>query len=147
MRISDFSGRVRIVVVDDFTPFRKALFQLFSEFKEIEVVGEALDGNSAIETTLHLLPEVVIMDVKMPRLNGVEATRRIKRVIPDIHVVGISSQDDRVTREAMTDAGCSAFVIKECVHTLPEVIAKLTGRLIAKDAESPFPSPRPSLDL
>ena len=147
MALSASSGRVRIVVVDDFEPFRKALFQLFSEFKGIEVVGEAADGNSAIETTLHLLPEVVIMDVKMPRLNGVEATRRIKRAIPDIHVVGISSQDDRVTREAMTNAGCAAFVIKECAHTLPEVIAKLTGRVIAKNAELPVPSPGPSIDF
>jgi two-component system, NarL family, invasion response regulator UvrY len=147
MPISDSSERVRIVVVDDFKPFRKALFKLFSEFKGIEVVGEAADGNSAIETTLHLLPEVVIMDVKMPCLNGVEATRRIKRAIPDIHVVGISSQDDSVTRESMTNAGCAAFVIKECAHTLPEVIAKLTGRVIAKNAALPFPSARPSLDF
>jgi DNA-binding NarL/FixJ family response regulator len=146
MAISAPSGRVRTVVVDDFTPFRKALFQLLSEFNGIEVVGEAADGHSAIETTLHLLPEVVIMDVKMPRLNGVEATRRIKRVMPDIHVVGISSQDDKITRESMTNAGCSAFVIKECAHTLPDVIAKLTGRLIAKNAELP-PSPKPSLDF
>jgi DNA-binding NarL/FixJ family response regulator len=108
----------------------KALFHLFSEFKAIEV--EAADGNSAIETTIHLLPEVVIMDVKMPGLNGVEATRRIKRATPDIHVIGISSQNDRVTRESMTNAGCSAFVIKECAHTIPDVIAKLTGKLIAK---------------
>jgi two-component system, NarL family, invasion response regulator UvrY len=84
----DPSGRVRIVVVDDFEPFRKALFHLFSEFKAIE--GEAADGNSAIETTIHLLPEVVIMDVKMPGLNGGEATRRIKRATPDIHVIGIA---------------------------------------------------------
>jgi DNA-binding NarL/FixJ family response regulator len=147
MPIADPSGRIRLVVVDDFTPFRKALFQFFREFKEIEVVGEAADGNSAIETTLHLLPEVVIMDVKMPRLNGVEATRRIKRAIPNIHVVGISSQDDKVTRESMTNAGCSAFVIKECAHTLPEVIARLTGRLLAKEAALPFPTPRPSLDF
>ena len=147
MAIAEPSGRVRLVVVADFEPFRKALFQLFSEFKGIEVVGEAADGNSAIETTLHLLPEVVIMDVKMPRLNGVEATRRIKRASADIHVVGISSQDDRVTRESMTNAGCAAFVIKECAHTLPEVIAKLTGRVIAKNAELPVPSPGPSSDF
>jgi DNA-binding NarL/FixJ family response regulator len=134
MPMLDPSGRVRIVVVDDFEPFRKALFHLFSEFKGIEVVGEAADGNSAIEMTIHLLPEVVIMDVKMPGLNGVEATRRIKRATPDIHVIGISSQNDRVTRESMTNAGCSAFVIKECAHTLPDVIAKLTRKLIAKTA-------------
>ena len=128
------SGRVRIVVVDDFEPFRKALFHLFSEFKAIEVVGEAADGDSAIETTIHLLPEVVVVGVKMPGLNGVEATRRIKRATPDIHVVGISAHDDRIIRESMTNAGCSAFVIKECAHTLPDVIAKLTRKLIAKTA-------------
>ena len=44
--------------------------------------------------TLHLVPEVIVMDVKMPRLGGVEATRRIKRVLPEVHVVGVSSQDD-----------------------------------------------------
>jgi DNA-binding NarL/FixJ family response regulator len=65
--------------------------------------------------------------VKMPRLSGMEATRRIKRVLPDVHVVGLSSQDDPLTKGAMTIAGCSAFVTKDCAHTLPDVIAKLTG--------------------
>src|SRR5688500_19899595 len=100
----------------------------------IEVVGEAGDGNSAIEMSLHLVPDVITMDVKMPRLNGVEATRRIKRVLPAVHVVGISSEDDSVTKEAMSIAGCAAFVIKECAHTIPDVLARLTGRPITKNA-------------
>ena len=126
------SEPLRIVVADDYEPFRYAVRRFLDGFAALDVVGEAADGNSAIEMTLHLVPEVIVMDVKMPRLNGVEATRRIKRVLPEVHVVALSSQDDTLTREAMTTEGCSAFVTKECAHTLPEVIAKLTGRHVVE---------------
>lgn len=125
---------LRILVADDFAPFREALRQFFGEFAALEIVGEAADGHSAIEMTLHLVPEVIVMDVKIPRVGGVEATRRIKQVLPEVHVVGISSQEDTVTKDAMTTAGCSAFITKECAHTLPAVIAKLTGRQVVNDA-------------
>jgi len=128
------SKPLRIIVADDFPPFRIALRQFFGEFAALEVVGEAGDGHSAIEMALHLVPEVIVMDVKMPCLDGMEATRRIKRVLPDVHVVGVSSQDETITREAMTTAGCSAFITKECAHTLPAVIAKLTGRQVVNDS-------------
>ena len=125
---------LRIVVADDFLPFREAIREFFGEFPALEVVGEAADGHSAIEMTLHLVPEVVVMDVKMPRVDGVEATKHIKRILPDVHVIGFSLQDDTATKEAMTTAGCSAFITKECAHTLPDVIAKITGRLVASDS-------------
>ena len=79
---------------------------------------------------LYLVPHVIIMDVRMPLLGGVEATRRIKRVLPSVHVIGVSSDEDPVTQEAMKAAGCSAFVPKDCAHTLPHVIAQITGRPI-----------------
>ncbi|HEY6085255.1 MAG TPA: response regulator transcription factor [Nitrospira sp.] len=125
---------IRIVVADDFSPFREALRKFFDGFAAIEIVGEAIDGSAAIEMTLLYHPDVIIMDVKMPRLGGVEATRRIKRMLPEVHVVGISSQDDTITKEAMALAGCSAFVTKECAHTLPSVIAQLTGKHIGDDS-------------
>lgn len=117
-----------ILVVDDFAPFREALRHIFDECVFVSVVGEAGDGNAAIEMACRLVPQVILMDVSMPSLGGAEATRRIKSVLPGLHVIGVSSQDDTTTRDAMKAAGCSAFVAKECAHTLPSIIAKLTGR-------------------
>ena len=81
-----------------------------------------------------LFPEVIIMDVRMPRLGGIEATRRIKSALPHIHVIAVSSQDDPLTKEAMKAAGSSAFLPKHCAHTIPHVIAQLTGRRLADEA-------------
>lgn len=125
-----------ILVVDDSVPFREALCRFLKKFAAVTVVGEAGDGNSAIEMALRLVPQVILMDVKMPRLGGVEATRRIKRVLPGTHVIGLSSQDDTVTREAMKAAGSSAFMAKALSHTLPHLIAKITGRHVADDSSS-----------
>jgi DNA-binding NarL/FixJ family response regulator len=123
-----------ILVVDDFAPFRDALRQMFGKIGVVKVLGEAGDGNAAIEMALRLVPQVILMDVRMPRLDGAEATRRIKRVLPGIHVIAISTQDDTVTRDVMAAAGCSAFITKECVHTLPDVIAQLTGTQVPHDS-------------
>jgi DNA-binding NarL/FixJ family response regulator len=107
---------------------------MFGKIGGVKVVGEAGDGNAAIEMALRLVPQVILMDVRMPRLDGAEATRRIKRVLPGIHVIAISTQDDTVTRDVMAAAGCSAFITKECVHTLPDVIAQLTGMRVPHDS-------------
>jgi DNA-binding NarL/FixJ family response regulator len=125
-----------ILFVDDSAPFRQALCRLLEQFAAVTVVGEAGDGNSAIEMALRLVPQVIIMDVNMPRLGGVEVTRPIKRVLPGIHVIGLSSQDDTVTREAMKAAGSSAFMAKEFSPTLPHLIAQITGRQVAHDSFS-----------
>jgi two-component system NarL family response regulator len=125
------SEPLRILVVDDFGPFRDSLCQFFGSFDTLTVVGEATDGQSAIEMAFDLVPQVIIMDVKMPHLSGIEATRCIKKALPLIHIIGISSQDDSVIQEAMKAVGSSAFVTKECAHTLPDVIAKITGWSIA----------------
>ena len=119
---------LNVLVVDDFEPYRDVLRHIFAESAFVNVVAEAGDGDSAIEMAFRLAPQIILMDVSMPGLGGAEATRRIKQVLPDVHVIGVSSQDDTATREAMEAAGCSAFVAKECAHTLPTIIARLTGR-------------------
>jgi len=124
---------LRILVVDDFSPFREALCSFFQGYKTLTVVGEAADGDEAIELALRLAPHVIIMDVKMPRKSGVEATQRIKQARPEVHVIGVSTQNDTVLKASMKAAGFSTFITKDCAHTLPDVIATITGRSITKD--------------
>jgi two-component system invasion response regulator UvrY len=118
---------IRILVVDDSRPFRGLLHRLLNSFSGLIVVGEAEDGQSAIEMASRLGPQVVTMDMQMPRLGGVEATRRIKKALPEVHVIGLSLHDDMMTRAAMEMVGASAFISKEFAHTLPQLIAKITG--------------------
>ena len=90
---------LRILVCDDFAPFRESLYSFFLDRKSMTIVGEAADGVAAIEMAtdgvaaiemaVRLAPHVLIMDVIMPRMSGIEATRRIKRILPDVHVIGV----------------------------------------------------------
>jgi two-component system response regulator NreC len=118
---------LRILIVDDFAPFRKALRQDLELFPTLTVVGEAEDGRAAVERAVSLQPHLILMDASMPHLSGAEATRRIKRIYPRTHVIALSLEDNDLTQESMRIAGCTAFVSKECVHTLPGIIEQITG--------------------
>ena len=124
---------LRILVVVDFGPFRKAICSFLLGYETLTVVGEAADGDEAIELAFRLAPHVIIMDVKMPRKSGVEATQRIKRALPEIHIIGVSTQHDTFLKASMKAAGFSTFVTKDRAHTLPDVIATITGRSITRD--------------
>jgi two-component system response regulator DegU len=125
-RVSESLG---ILVVDDFAPFRESLHSIFRDHKSLTIIGEAADGVVAIEMAVRLAPHVIIMDVIMPRMSGIEATRRIKRILPDVHVIGVSTLDDTFIKESMKAAGSSHFVMKDAAHTLPDVISRiLQGR-------------------
>jgi len=102
-------------------------------YETLTVVGEAADGDEAIEQAFRLAPHVIIMDVKMPRKSGVEATQRIKHALPEIHIIGVSTQHDTFLKASMKVAGLSTFVTKDCAHTLPDVIGRITGRSITRD--------------
>lgn len=127
-RVSELLG---ILVVDDFAPFRESLHSIFRDHKLLTIVGEAADGVVAIEMAVRLAPHVVIMDVIMPRMSGIEATRRIKRTLPDVHVIGVSTFDDTFIKESMKAAGSSHFVTKDCAHTLPDVISRIIAREVS----------------
>ena len=131
-RTSHAGEPLRILVVDDFAPVRESLCSLFLEYEPLTVVGEATDGEAAVEMAFRLLPHIIVMDVKMPRISGVEATRRIKRFLPGVHVIGISTLDDTFIKESMKAVGSSYFVKKDHAHTLPQVIAMITGSPITK---------------
>ena len=107
-------GRVlRVVVADDHNIVREGLVTLLQEERDFEVVGEAADGDEAVEQALATCPDVVIMDVTMPRRDGIEATRMIKQRQPDAVVIALSFHDDQNIARAMTDAGAAAYLRKD----------------------------------
>ncbi len=122
------AGRVRVLVVDDHTLVRNGIVTILNLDERVEVVGEASDGVEAIAAAQQHQPDVVLMDVNMPRMNGIEATREIGRRWPEMIVVGLSMQDkgDGPAR-AMSDSGAAAFLSKsDDSEQMIETILRLT---------------------
>ena len=106
-------NRIRVLLVDDHPIVRGGLRSLLEAQDEIEVVGEAPDGQEGVVTALDLLPDVVLMDIRMPGMNGVEATRQIKAHAPNIRVVMLTSYDDDEQVFEAIRAGASGYVLKD----------------------------------
>ena len=109
------SERISILLVDDMPLVRQGLRSLLEPHPHLTVVGEASDGLAAVELANTLRPDVIVMDVHISRLDGVEATRRIKAILPHTIVIGLSVQHDRHVQGAMLSAGAQAFVAKDTV--------------------------------
>jgi DNA-binding NarL/FixJ family response regulator len=108
------SGRVlRVLLADDHQMVREGIARLLSADSRMDVVGEASNGEEAIELTRRLRPHVVIMDISMPRLNGIEATRQIAEKMPEVVIIGLSLHDRAELGEVMIEAGASHFLKKD----------------------------------
>ncbi len=104
---------VRVLLVDDQTLFREALSTLLEVRPEIEVVGEAGDGDAALRRTADLRPDVVLMDLHMPVLDGIAATRRLRVEHPDVRVLALTTFDDDEDVFAALRAGALGYLLKE----------------------------------
>jgi CheY-like chemotaxis protein len=106
------SRALRVLLADDHAVLRHGLASSLSSEPGIELVGEAADGVAALEQIAAVIPDVVLMDVSMPRMDGIEATRQIRSRFPAVRVVGLSMHDELDVVRQMTDAGAEAFVTK-----------------------------------
>jgi PAS domain S-box-containing protein len=106
-------GVIRLLVVDDHTVVRKGLVELLRKEPGLSVVGEAADGREAVENAHRLLPDVVLMDVTMPVMDGVEATRRISAELPAVRVIGLSMHTGDDMAAWMRAAGAVNYLIKD----------------------------------
>ena len=103
---------IRVLLVDDQPVVRRGLRVLFRLEPDLQVVGEASTGTEALALAQTLTPDVVLMDIEMPEMDGIEATAALRRVVPQSAVVILSVHDDAQTRERAQAAGAVAFVEK-----------------------------------
>jgi two-component system response regulator NreC len=121
---------VRVLLVDDHRMMREGLRALLASAPDIEIVGEASDGRTALDLVRSLLPDVVVMDVGMPELNGVEATRQIRAGNEGVKVIALSTHTDQNYVHHMLEAGACGYVLKISAHDelLRAVRAAILGR-------------------
>jgi DNA-binding NarL/FixJ family response regulator len=106
---------IRILLADDHAIIRQGLRSLLEKEPDIEVVGEAEDGRKALELVRELVPDIVVMDITMPNLNGIDATSRIVREFPNVKVIALSIHSNRRFIADMLKAGASGYILKECL--------------------------------
>lgn len=104
---------IRVLLVEDHETVREGLRLLLDSQSDIEVVAEASDGRAAVEFNERLRPQVVIMDLSMPEMNGLQATQAIKRSHPDTAVVALTRHDDAAFVDELKKAGAAAYVLKQ----------------------------------
>lgn len=138
--------KIRVMLVEDHSIFRHALKMMLEQDPRIEVVGEAADGNAALRLAAETNPEVIVMDIGMPRMDGIEATRRIVSANPQAKVIALSARTDQDFVLDMLKAGAAGYVTKteaaeELVRGIltvrlnrkyfcPDVASTMTGALL-----------------
>ena len=120
---------MRVLLVDDHAMVRQGLRGLLDGYSNIQVVGEATNGEEALALSVTLSPDVILMDVNMPKMDGVEATRRLARAGSDSRIIGLSVDNHAHIEQAMRDAGAAAFhtkeaAVEELYHSIQAVIGK-----------------------
>ncbi|SDE89614.1 two component transcriptional regulator, LuxR family [Blastococcus fimeti] len=150
---------VRVVLADDQEMVRAGLRMLIDFQPDLEVVGEAADGLAAVEVVRRTVPDVVLMDVRMPRCDGIEATRRIRAACPGVAVVVLTTFDEDASLAEAIRAGVSGFLLKvappeqllHAVRTVAEgnglLDPAVTLRVIRASAAAPAPDSRATAAL
>jgi DNA-binding NarL/FixJ family response regulator len=126
----------RVLVVDDQTLFRTGLTSLLGEDERVEVVGQAVDGADAVKQAAKVKPDVVLMDIKMPNVDGIEATRQIVELVPGIKVLILTTfETDSQVIQALK-AGASGYVLKDssAAAIVSSIVAVMSGEKVMASA-------------
>jgi DNA-binding NarL/FixJ family response regulator len=126
---TDAAGTIRVLLADDDLPFLEALSPLIERQPELAVVGTAFDGLDAIELADELSPDAVVIDLHMPRIDGVTAVARLRRDHPSMCVIALTGDAHPALHQAVTEAGADAVLVKDAF------VDVLVDRLAAARAE------------
>ncbi len=120
------SDPITVLLAEDHTVVREGLRSLLEAGGDIRVVGEASTGRQAVNMALHLHPDVIVMDIAMPILNGMEATRQIRKSIPDARVIVLSAHNDQAYIDQMMTLGVVGYLLKETsAHNLSRAVREV----------------------
>lgn len=120
---------IKVIIADDHKIMRDGLKSILEKQRDIEIIAEASDGRMTVELAIKLKPDVIIMDIAMPDMNGIEATRQIIEKSPKIKVIVLSMHSDQQFIIEMLNAGASGYLLKDCaflelVNAIHAVMAK-----------------------
>jgi two-component system response regulator DegU len=104
---------IKILIVDDHALLREGLIKILSLEEELEIIGEASKGEEAIDLARKLRPDIILMDINMPGINGIEATKVIKKELPQIGIIALTIHDDEEYIFELVRAGVSGYVLKD----------------------------------
>ena len=105
-------GRIKVLLAEDHVVVRQGIRELIQREEDIEIVGEVGDGEEAVQAAEQLEPDVILMDIAMPKLNGIEATRRIKESHPSISILVLTAYDNEEFIFALLEAGAAGYLLK-----------------------------------
>ena len=153
--------KIRVLIADDHTLLRESMRNLIDSQEDMEVAGEASDGEEAVEISRDLKPDIAVMDIVMPRLSGIEASKEIKKVSPGTAILILTAYDDVQYVLGLLEAGAAGYLLKSARgHDVlaairavragesvldPSIIIKLLKRHTGADTDSARPGPRESL--
>ena len=104
---------IRILLADDHTIVRQGLARLLEEQPDLRVVGEAINGQAVIDKALELVPDIIIMDIAMPLLNGIEAAKRVRKILPECKIIILSMYSHEHYIHQLLETGISGYLLKD----------------------------------
>jgi DNA-binding NarL/FixJ family response regulator len=121
---------VRVLVVEDFARLRLFIFSTLAKRQDLQIVGEASDGLEAVQKAVELKPDLVLMDIGLPSLNGIEAARQIFNLVPGIKILFLSQENSAEVIQEALSFGASGYVVKlnAGIDLLPAIEAAISGR-------------------